>query len=109
MPDRILVWGAGAIGGSVGAWLRRAGHDVTLFELRKEIRRKHVGEQVAGTDIDPRVFVDLSAKELAAIRSLFANNLSTLGQRRIIDDERAALAATDILRLMKALRRQRRE
>ena len=28
-PDRILVWGAGAIGGTVAAYLRRAGLDVT--------------------------------------------------------------------------------
>src|SRR5690242_3143855 len=36
MPDRILVWGAGAIGGSVGAWLRRAGHDVTFVDVVAE-------------------------------------------------------------------------
>ena len=33
MPARILIWGAGAIGGSVGAWLRRAGHDVTFVDV----------------------------------------------------------------------------
>ncbi len=36
MPDRILVWGAGAIGGSVGAWLKRAGHDVTFVDVMAE-------------------------------------------------------------------------
>jgi 2-dehydropantoate 2-reductase len=36
MPDRILVWGAGAIGGSVGAWLRHAGHDVTFVDVVAE-------------------------------------------------------------------------
>lgn len=30
--DPILVWGAGAMGGSVGAWLRRAGHEVRLVD-----------------------------------------------------------------------------
>ena len=29
----ILVWGAGAIGGSVAAWLKRAGHDVTVVDI----------------------------------------------------------------------------
>ena len=29
---RFLVWGAGAIGGTMGAWLARAGHDVTLVD-----------------------------------------------------------------------------
>src|SRR5262245_38480834 len=33
MADGILVWGAGAIGGSVGAWLKRAGHDVTFVDV----------------------------------------------------------------------------
>lgn len=30
---RILVWGAGAIGGTAGAFLKRAGHDITLVDL----------------------------------------------------------------------------
>ena len=30
---RILIWGAGAIGGSVGAWLGRAGHDITFVDV----------------------------------------------------------------------------
>jgi 2-dehydropantoate 2-reductase len=29
---RILVWGAGAIGGTMGAYLRRAGHDITFVD-----------------------------------------------------------------------------
>lgn len=33
MAAPILIWGAGAIGGSVGAWLRRAGHDVTFVDV----------------------------------------------------------------------------
>jgi 2-dehydropantoate 2-reductase len=34
MPDqRVLVWGAGAIGGTLGAYLARAGHDVTLVDV----------------------------------------------------------------------------
>jgi 2-dehydropantoate 2-reductase len=31
-PDRILVWGAGAIGGTVAAYLRRAGLDITAVD-----------------------------------------------------------------------------
>ncbi|WP_235910573.1 ketopantoate reductase family protein [Deinococcus kurensis] len=30
--QRVLVWGAGAIGGTIGAYLRRAGHDVTFVD-----------------------------------------------------------------------------
>jgi 2-dehydropantoate 2-reductase len=33
MAPPILIWGAGAIGGSVGAWLKRAGHDVTFVDV----------------------------------------------------------------------------
>ncbi len=34
--DRILIWGAGAIGGTVGAALKRAGHDVTFVDVVPE-------------------------------------------------------------------------
>lgn len=33
---RFLVWGAGAIGGTMGAYLARAGHDVTLVDVVAE-------------------------------------------------------------------------
>ena len=33
MAERILIWGAGVIGGSVGAWLKRAGHDITFVDV----------------------------------------------------------------------------
>jgi 2-dehydropantoate 2-reductase len=36
MAARVLIWGAGAIGGSVGVWLKRAGHDVTFVDVVPE-------------------------------------------------------------------------
>jgi len=36
MSQRILIWGAGAIGGTVGAYLVRAGHDVTFVDVVRE-------------------------------------------------------------------------
>ncbi|WP_439577455.1 ketopantoate reductase family protein [Elioraea sp.] len=37
MPEEpILIWGAGAIGGTVGAFLKRAGHDVTFVDIVAE-------------------------------------------------------------------------
>jgi 2-dehydropantoate 2-reductase len=33
MAAPILIWGAGAIGGSVGAWLKRADHEVTFVDV----------------------------------------------------------------------------
>ena len=34
--ERVLIWGAGAIGGTVGAHLKRAGHDVTFVDTVPE-------------------------------------------------------------------------
>ena len=34
--QRLLIWGAGAIGGSIGAYLGRAGHDVTLVDQAED-------------------------------------------------------------------------
>lgn len=36
MAAPILIWGAGAIGGSAGAWLKRAGHDVSFVDVVPE-------------------------------------------------------------------------
>ncbi|PYE48641.1 ketopantoate reductase family protein, partial [Deinococcus yavapaiensis] len=33
---KVLIWGAGAIGGTIGAYLVRAGHDVTFVDLVEE-------------------------------------------------------------------------
>jgi ketopantoate reductase len=33
MAAPVLIWGTGAIGGSVGAWLKRAGHEVTFVDV----------------------------------------------------------------------------
>jgi 2-dehydropantoate 2-reductase len=41
---RFLVWGAGAIGGTMGAWLARAGHDITMVD--------NVDEHVAAINRD---------------------------------------------------------
>jgi 2-dehydropantoate 2-reductase len=35
-PARTLVWGAGAIGGTLGAYLARSGHDITLVDTVEE-------------------------------------------------------------------------
>ncbi|MFI5015025.1 MAG: ketopantoate reductase family protein [Hyphomicrobiales bacterium] len=36
MDKDILIWGAGAIGGTVGAYLKRAGHDVSFVDIVPE-------------------------------------------------------------------------
>jgi len=36
MKDTIVIWGAGAIGGTIGAFLTRAGHDVLMVDVVQE-------------------------------------------------------------------------
>jgi 2-dehydropantoate 2-reductase len=36
LPDRILIWGAGAIGGTAGAFLKRAGNDITFVDIEAD-------------------------------------------------------------------------
>ena len=52
MAAPILIWGAGAIGGSAGAWLKRAGHDVTFVDVVPEhvaaIRDPSQGLRITG-------------------------------------------------------------
>ncbi|MBR0650344.1 NAD(P)-binding domain-containing protein [Roseomonas terrae] len=44
MAEPIVIWGAGAIGGTIGAYLARAGHDVTFVDVVPE----HVAAIEAG-------------------------------------------------------------
>ncbi len=44
MTERVLIWGAGAIGGTIGAVLARTGHDVTFVDVVPE----HVAAIAAG-------------------------------------------------------------
>jgi len=52
MLKDILVWGSGAIGGTVGAYLKRAGHDVTFVDIVPEhvaaIRDQARGLRITG-------------------------------------------------------------
>ena len=34
--DAILIWGAGAIGGTIGAYLARAGHQIVFVDIVPE-------------------------------------------------------------------------
>src|SRR5207253_3721470 len=70
------------------------------FELRKEKRRRQFARQVRRSGIDPCVFIDLSAKKTAAIRSFFANDLGALDETRIIDQQRASFAGGHVFRLV---------
>ena len=72
-------------------------------------RREDVGRQIARADVDPGVLVDLAAEEPAAVGALLADDLGALDELRVVDEQRAALAAGEVLGLVEALRRQRAE
>jgi 2-dehydropantoate 2-reductase len=59
MTESILVWGAGAIGGTIGAALRHAGHDVTFVDVAIEhvaaIRDPNRGLRILGPVASMRV------------------------------------------------------
>lgn len=44
MPESVVIWGSGAIGGTIGAFLRRAGHEVLFVDVVPE----HVAAIAAG-------------------------------------------------------------
>ena len=58
----------------------------------------------AGTDIHPRVFVDLTAKKTTAVRTLLADDFSSFNISRIIDEQGAPFTTTEVFCFVKALR-----
>src|SRR5947209_19272658 len=56
---RILLVGPGAVGGTVAAWLARAGHEVTLG-VRTRFERLHVETPDGTLEADPRIVSDPS-------------------------------------------------
>src|ERR1035437_2868075 len=79
------------------------------FQLRVQEGRQHVTHHIARPDIDPRILVHLSAEKPAAIRALLADDFGPLDQGRVIDEQRAALAASNVLGFMETLRSQAAE
>ncbi|MQR02568.1 ketopantoate reductase family protein [Glaciimonas soli] len=96
----ILVWGAGAIGGTVGAYLSRAGLDVTFVDVVREhveeISAGQAGLQISGPienfsvrspayvpqDLKgkwKRIFLSVKAQDTAVACSLLAQHLTDDG------------------------------
>src|SRR5258706_14681707 len=76
---------------------------VPCFQLTIKKCRQKVRWQIAGTDINPGVFVYLPAKEPIAICPFFTYDFRTLNIFWIIDQQGTALATSKILGLMKTL------
>ena len=75
---------------------------VRLLHLRPKEGRDQLARKVGRADVHPRVLVDLAAEELAAVGALFADDLGALDEPRVVDQQRAALARDDVLRLVEA-------
>ena len=56
-----------------------------FFHLRPQECCNHFAWQVGRTDVYPGIFVDLSAKKLAAVGALLADDLRTLGKASVVD------------------------
>ena len=70
MDKRIVVIGAGAIGGYAGAYMTRAGHDVTLIDAwpeHVEYMRKH-GIQLSGLTEAERCSIEVSAVHVTEVQ-----------------------------------------
>ena len=74
------------------------------LELGGEQRRADVGEQKRRAEVDPRVVIDVAAREAAAVGPLLLEDLRALDERLVVDEQRAALAAGDVLRLVEGER-----
>ncbi len=79
------------------------------LELRQEEGCQEIGGQVAGADIHPGVFIYLAAEEAAAIGAFLSDDLGAFHILGVVDQQGAALAAGEVLGLVKALRCQAAE
>jgi hypothetical protein len=69
-----------------------AGDAFGLLELGPEIGGGDFARQERRTEILPSIFVDLAAKEPAAVSALFAQDFGAKGQSAIVDQQAAAFA-----------------
>src|SRR5690242_7878440 len=74
------------------------------FKLREKETGQQFRRQIARADIDPGVFVDLSAEEQAAVSPLLMEDLRPFDILRIVDQQCATLAAIEIFGFVKTLR-----
>src|ERR1039458_6769494 len=74
-----------------------------VFELAKQEGGQHVGWHIGRADIHPGVFVHLPPHELAPVSALLTQDLSALLQSRVVDRQRSAFAAREVLGFMKAV------
>ena len=79
---------------------RRRSEACSSCAHRKAARQ--LARQERRADVDPGVLVDLAAEELRSVGALLPDDLRALDEARVVDEQRAAFAGDDVLRLVKA-------
>ena len=78
--------------------------DISLLELAVEHRGEHFAQTERRTDVLPRVLVDFAQHERAAVRTLVVEDVRPGDVVLLVEDERAAFAADEVLGLVEAER-----
>src|SRR4051794_20261372 len=71
------------------------------LELSVKESRDNLAGRCGTADVEPGVFVDLSAQECATVCALVAKDTGTLDQCRVVHAERPAFSTDEVLRLVK--------
>jgi len=83
--------------------------DAGSLQLPPKNCRQEVAQHPTGTNVDPGVLVDLPAQESAAVGALLPQDFRALHKFFVVDEQRPALAAREVLRLVETLRGERPE
>ena len=67
------------------------------FQLAPQVGGLQVRHQIAGADVAPGIFVDLTTEELAAVGALLADDFRPIDQSRIVHQRRTTFAAGGIV------------
>jgi hypothetical protein len=70
------------------------------LELRPQECGRHFARQVGGPGVDPCVLVHLTAKEAGSVGALLLNDLRSLHEPGLVNEQRATFPAVHVLCLM---------
>ena len=73
-----------------------------LLELAGEVRRQRVGHAEGGARVAPRVLVDLAEEEGPPVGALLVEDARAVDVPRVVEQQRTALAAHEVLGLVEA-------
>lgn len=76
---------------------------VDFFELAEEKGAADFAGDVGGADIDPRIFIDFSAKVSLAVSAFVADDFGAFDEGGVIDAQSATFAADEVFSFVKAV------